>query len=218
MALSNRQTIAATLRAAPVPRSFQHAPAAGKPIAPDEPHPFTADAGTDLLTSVAHGLVADDPVSLESDGTLPGGLSAGPLYVLASGLTADAFKVSATVGGSATNVTDAGTGVHTWQHYLTADEQAEWDVHKAYLTNGSGPLPLPLGLPRAIAMHNRFAAYHQDPAYLTWWHDDQLSRTAQFDLRRADMFAANDPTVPPSGDPGGVPHDPPVSPITRDPD
>lgn len=71
----------------------------------------TVDASTDLLLSKAHGLSADmriffDAVNAES---LPAGLSATVLYfVLASGLTTDAFKVSTTSGGSAVDITVSG--------------------------------------------------------------------------------------------------------------
>lgn len=78
---------------------------------------FTA-ATSDLITSVAHGLIAGDRIRVSSAGTLPAGLSAATNYfVIASGLTADAFKVSATSGGSAVDITDTGTGVHTWFRY-----------------------------------------------------------------------------------------------------
>lgn len=63
-----------------------------------------------LIHAVAHGLVADDTIML---GNLVGGegLSDNTLYyVLASGLTADDFKVGLTSGGAAldftTDITD----------------------------------------------------------------------------------------------------------------
>jgi hypothetical protein len=65
----------------------------------------TAAASTDLITKTTHGLVAGDRVTFS---TLTGGtgLSTGvTYYVLASGLTANAFKVSLTSGGTAINIT-----------------------------------------------------------------------------------------------------------------
>ncbi len=65
----------------------------------------------DLFTSVAHGLTTDDRVFFAAIAgeTLPTGISATTLYfVLASGLTTDAFKVSTTSGGSALDITAAG--------------------------------------------------------------------------------------------------------------
>lgn len=62
-------------------------------------------AATDLLTSTAHGLAVGDRVSFT---TLTGGTGLAtdtPYFVIASGLTANAFKVSTTSGGSAVNFT-----------------------------------------------------------------------------------------------------------------
>lgn len=75
--------------------------------------PFTADTG-DLITSPAHGLVLDDRVVFEAiEGVaLPTGLVEGTRYwVIAGGLTADAFKVSAAQGGAAVDITVAGGGL-----------------------------------------------------------------------------------------------------------
>ena len=75
---------------------------------------------TDIFTSVAHGLVSGDAVRFESANhgdkniptpALPGGIVAGTTYfVIATGLTADAFKVSATSGGAALDITTAPVG------------------------------------------------------------------------------------------------------------
>lgn len=65
----------------------------------------------DLFTSVAHGLTTDDRVffSAIAGESLPTGISTTTLYyVLASGLTSDAFKVSTTSGGTALDITAAG--------------------------------------------------------------------------------------------------------------
>lgn len=65
----------------------------------------TAAAGTDLITKTAHGLVAGDRVSFT---TLTAGTGLNlttAYYVLASGLTANAFKVSLTSGGAIVDIT-----------------------------------------------------------------------------------------------------------------
>jgi hypothetical protein len=65
----------------------------------------------DLFTSNGHGLTTDDRVffSTVNGESLPTGLSATTLYfVLASGLTANAFKVATTSGGTALDITVAG--------------------------------------------------------------------------------------------------------------
>ena len=72
----------------------------------------TVDAATDLVTVTGHALTAGTVVYF-SGTTLPGGITSATTkyFVLASGLTANAFKVSATAGGSAVNITTAGTAV-----------------------------------------------------------------------------------------------------------
>ncbi len=81
---------------------------------------FTA-ATSDLCTmanSVKHGFAAGDVVRFTTTNTLPAGLAVNTsYYVIASGLTTTAFKVSATLGGSAVDITDTGTGTHTVQRY-----------------------------------------------------------------------------------------------------
>lgn len=76
----------------------------------------TIPAATDLATSHAHGLVADDRVFVWAINgeALPTGLSATTLYwVISTGLTTDAFSLSTTQGGAAVNVT--ANGEFGWQ-------------------------------------------------------------------------------------------------------
>lgn len=80
----------------------------------------TATVSTaDLFTDYSHGLTTDDRVTFQTvtGSSLPTGLSATTIYfVLASGLTTDAFKVSTTSGGSAVDITVAGECV--WQKVI----------------------------------------------------------------------------------------------------
>lgn len=66
---------------------------------------ITANAGTDTITSAAHGLSQSDVVTLA--GTAPfAGLTAGVQYwVIAAGLTANDFRLSLTKAGSAVDIT-----------------------------------------------------------------------------------------------------------------
>jgi hypothetical protein len=68
------------------------------------------DIGTDLITYTAHGLSAGDVVKyFHGGGTAATGLTNNTTYyVISSGLTADAFKVSATSGGGAVDITGQG--------------------------------------------------------------------------------------------------------------
>jgi hypothetical protein len=74
---------------------------------------FTADAGTNFATSVAHGLVNTDRVILTTTTTLPAGLSLLTTYFVVN-KTTDTFQFSSTEGGTAIDITDTGTGTHTW--------------------------------------------------------------------------------------------------------
>ena len=87
---------------------------------------ISIDVNTDVFTAGSpHPLVVNDQVTFNAtDGTLPGGLSEGTTYfVIASGLTANDFKVSATQGGASVNITGSASGTYQFvrQGELTAD-------------------------------------------------------------------------------------------------
>lgn len=70
-------------------------------------------ASPGVFTKTAHGYTAGRPVKFSTTGALPTGLAAGTTYyVIATGLTADAFQVSATVGGAAVNTSGSQSGTH----------------------------------------------------------------------------------------------------------
>ena len=73
---------------------------------------YTVDAATNTFTVTGHGYAANDLVSFISrGGSAPGGISVGTLYyVISAGLTANAFKVSTSLGGSAVDVTSQQVG------------------------------------------------------------------------------------------------------------
>lgn len=76
---------------------------------------FTA-AVTDICTAVAHGMSTGLKVQVSSDTTLPSGLSAVTDYFVIY-LTANTFKLATSLvnaqAGTAVDITDTGTGVHT---------------------------------------------------------------------------------------------------------
>lgn len=83
---------------------------------------FTADAGTDALTAVSHGLSAGNIVFVRSTTTLPAGLSANtPYYVINP--TTNTFQLSTSSGGSAVNITDAGTGTHYFSNQFRVPDR-----------------------------------------------------------------------------------------------
>ena len=67
-----------------------------------------------VVTFTAHGLTLNDSVQFTTTGALPTGLVVSTTYfVISAGLTANAFQVSATFGGTAINTTGTQSGVHT---------------------------------------------------------------------------------------------------------
>ena len=65
-----------------------------------------------IFTSARHRLDVNNKIELETDGTLPTGLSPGE-YFVKQVVSVDTFTVSATAGGAAINTTGAGSGSHT---------------------------------------------------------------------------------------------------------
>jgi hypothetical protein len=80
-----------------------------------------SNASPAVLSLTAHGLVAGDAIVLSTTGSLPAGLTVGTVYyVIAAGLTANAFEVSATPGGAAINTSSAGSGTHSITYFYSA--------------------------------------------------------------------------------------------------
>lgn len=73
---------------------------------------FTA-ATTNIITSAAHGLTNGDSLLLTTVTTLPAGLSLATKYYVID-KTTDTFKLSATPSGTEVDITDTGTGTHTF--------------------------------------------------------------------------------------------------------
>lgn len=78
------------------------------------PQTVTISVATPGVVSLAaHGFVVGNQVAFSTTGALPSPLVAGQTYyVTADGLTANAFSVSATLGGASIATTTAGTGVN----------------------------------------------------------------------------------------------------------
>lgn len=80
-----------------------------------------SSASPGVITLVAHGFAANDPVVFSnSGGALPVAIVAGTKYYVKTVLTADTFTISATAGGTAINTASTGTGTH----YVTATYSA----------------------------------------------------------------------------------------------
>ena len=75
---------------------------------------FTASPSSGLLLSSAgHNLSNDDQIQVQSNATLPTGLSGNTHYYVIS-KTDDTFKLSTSRGGTAITYTNTGSGTHTW--------------------------------------------------------------------------------------------------------
>lgn len=88
-----------------------------------------------VISWAGHGLEAGQPIVFTNEGgALPTGLTAGTVYyVIASGLTTDAFSVSTTKGGTAVETTAAGSGVNT----ASAPIEGMTDMFQGLATDGA---------------------------------------------------------------------------------
>lgn len=73
----------------------------------------TFDTTDDEVDLTAHGLSVGMKVKFATTGTLPTGLTAGTTYYVQSVTNANSFKVSATAGGTAIDLTGTPSGTHT---------------------------------------------------------------------------------------------------------
>jgi hypothetical protein len=98
--------------------------AATETIPPGNSGDFTVNASTNVFTSTGHGLVNGDRVNFSSSGTLPSPLidyNLDAIYYIIEKST-NTFKVSTSLGGSEVNITNTGSGTHSWYtdtHILT---------------------------------------------------------------------------------------------------
>lgn len=73
-----------------------------------------------VFSATGHGLTEGMPVVFSTTIALPTGLTAGTTYfVIAAGLTADAFEVSTSLGGAAVNTSGTQSGTHTVTQHNT---------------------------------------------------------------------------------------------------
>lgn len=98
-----------------------------------------------VVTWTAHGKTAGSPVVFETTGALPTGLTAGVVYyVIADGLTTNAFEVSATSGGSAINTSGSQSGTHSAvTNTVVISDGTIFIGGAAYDVTGEG-LPIPM--------------------------------------------------------------------------
>lgn len=84
--------------------------------------PFTANTTSDALSAAGHPLANGDCVRLfNSGGGLPAPFTAGANYYVV-GVTADTLQLALTSGGTAIDITTAGTGTH----YVGGPDDSSW--------------------------------------------------------------------------------------------
>lgn len=77
---------------------------------------FTVNDTTDIVTTTSNTVMNGERVQLTTTGTLPAGLSLSTTYYVVEGSLYygnTSFKLSASLGGTAIDITDTGTGTHT---------------------------------------------------------------------------------------------------------
>ena len=120
---------------------------------------FTTTFATDTFDAVAHGLTTNDAVIFETDSDdAPSGITVDTTvyYVIASGLTADAFKVSTTIGGSTITLADDGTGNHKF--LKVSKEPGIISMHHPYLArHASLPFLIEKKLPQINGVAQQIA-------------------------------------------------------------
>jgi len=119
--------------------------ATGWPVA----NACTMDISTDYVTLAGHGYTNAEKVIFNSTGTLPTGLVDGTTYYVRD-KTTDTFKVEASVGGGAIDLTGANGSGHTAKqpldavHCLQQDEYAYLDTSRNILAKSTSPCLEPL--------------------------------------------------------------------------
>ena len=86
---------------------------------------FTASASTDKLSHNATPVEDGDQVVLATSGTLPAGTAASTRYFVIN-KEPNAFQISLTPNGSAVDITDTGTGSHTY--YIVGSVAYAWQT------------------------------------------------------------------------------------------
>lgn len=105
-----------------------------------------SNASPAVFTKTAHGQAIGDAIVLSTSGALPTGLTVGTVYyIISAGFTANAFEVSATLGGSAINTSGAGSGTHSiTSNYTTVASDRQWQFvqfnNLVFVTQAAIPL------------------------------------------------------------------------------
>lgn len=150
---------------------------------------FTADATDNELTATAHGLTDGTPLTVGSSTTLPAGLSADTAYYVVNA-TDDTFQLAESLGGTAVDLTDAGTGTHT-AYYGTASSNDRFK-NGIYFSKTDEPEAVPLAnffsvgsadeeIQRVIPLRDSLFIFKEDGIYRLSGEDPTSFRVDLFD-------------------------------------
>ena len=78
---------------------------------------FTVDATTNVFTATSHGLTVDDTIAFSTTGVLPFPIQQDEHYFLRD-VTTHTFKLARTATGAAIDITDTGSGTHSYSRRL----------------------------------------------------------------------------------------------------
>lgn len=123
--------------------------------------------GTDTITSTAHGLIDNDLVTVETTGTLPGGVTQGIIYYV-NQVDADNFQLSLSSGpGSAVDLhTSQGSGTHTFRK-VNVNKPGLFGVNSTHV-QGAGNTYVPFDAPNLILDGIRSHDINAQSGYGNW--------------------------------------------------
>lgn len=96
---------------------------------------LTATAATDVINATAHGLANGTQITLTAIATGTAGLSVGTTYYVVN-TAANTFKVAATSGGSAIDITTDGTGITVETTAAVGTDKLNSLMQLAYINGG----------------------------------------------------------------------------------
>jgi microcystin-dependent protein len=127
----------------------------------------TADASLDLINLVSHGLTNGTKIYLSTTSALPGGLAVETPYFVINATTNN-FQLSLTSGGSAIDITSAGTGTHKYHlQFRTPDLRSSFPLGKGQKSVSENFLPADVATATSIITATLGGAATATPVTLT---------------------------------------------------
>lgn len=130
-------------------------------------------ASPGVVTLATHGLAINSVVYFSTTGALPTGITAGsPYYIIAAGLTASAFEVSATLGGAAVNTSGSQSGTHTLTTQNVLSTAYMENPETVYVTVGNYRYsPIEVSTRIAWDKLNEVQVSSNIPTHWFWWDE-----------------------------------------------